>query len=324
MNSRAAAICALAVLLGGCMTTPPVHEAPKSPHRVVRVPSPAAAPAPLAPSLPAQDGPPRHEEIPPEIEKIPDAIPQAEEKSRYGNPDSYEVYGKRYQILRDTRGFHERGYASWYGKKFHGQRTSSGAPYDMFAMTAAHKTLPIPAYARVTNVANGKSVVVKINDRGPFHEGRIVDLSYAAALKLGMLGSGSTLVDLEVVAPDVATRAKVTASTEPLATAKVSASPPVPNPPVVAVSPGAPRAETSTTEPPRYLQAGVFNDAVNAVAFRDWLAADGVQPLLMKSETRNERWVYRVLIGPFANVAELDATRMRLKASDKPTVPVLD
>lgn len=198
MRSLAAiTLCCLAALLTGCggeavRPTPRAHA---------RAEPTAAAPAPV--NNPNQDGPPAPEEIPANVANIPDAVPQAEPKSSSGNPDSYEVYGDHYVILKDPRGYKERGYASWYGKKFHGKRTSSGEPYDMFKMTAAHKTLPIPCYARVTNLDNGRSVVVRINDRGPFHEGRIIDLSYTAAVKLGSLGKGSIPVEVEAIDPSM-------------------------------------------------------------------------------------------------------------------------
>jgi len=132
---------------------------------------------------------------------IPDAVPKAEPKSKYGNPESYVVFGKRYYTKGSSKGYVERGLASWYGKKFHGQRTSSGERYDMYAMTAAHKTLPLPTYARVTNVTNGRSAVVKINDRGPFHGNRIIDLSYSAARKLGVVAKGTAMVEIRAIDP---------------------------------------------------------------------------------------------------------------------------
>ena len=125
-----------------------------------------------------------------DVSKIPNAVPRHEPKSRYGNPASYVVFGKRYHVMNSSQGFVERGIASCYGTKFHGRRTSSGETYDMYAMTAAHKNLPLPTYVQVTNLKNGKSVVVKVNDRGPFHENRIIDLSYVAAIKLDIVRNG--------------------------------------------------------------------------------------------------------------------------------------
>ena len=149
--------------------------------------------------------PVRHSDGPPatavDVATIPDAVPRVEPRSRYGNPDSYEVYGKRYYVMNNSEGYVERGIASWYGKKFHGRRTSSGEAYNMYAMTAAHKSLPLPTYVEVINLENGRSVIVKVNDRGPFHENRIIDLSYAAASKLGIIGRGTGLVEVRAINP---------------------------------------------------------------------------------------------------------------------------
>ena len=134
------------------------------------------------------------------VSGVPDAVPRAEVKSRSGNPESYEVDGREYRVLETSEGFRETGIASWYGRDFHGRRTSSGEPYDMYQMTAAHKALPLPTYVRVTNLENGRSVVLRVNDRGPFIEGRVIDVSYVAAQRLGMVGSGTARV--EVVALD--------------------------------------------------------------------------------------------------------------------------
>jgi rare lipoprotein A len=137
---------------------------------------------------------------PANLASIPDAVPRNEPLHRYANRP-YEVFGKKYVPLASVQPFSQRGMASWYGKKFHGQKTSSGETYDMYKMTAAHPTLPIPSYVRVTSVSNGKSVVVRINDRGPFHAGRIIDLSYVAAYKLGYVGAGSAQVAVEALVP---------------------------------------------------------------------------------------------------------------------------
>lgn len=134
-----------------------------------------------------------------DIASIPDAVPRAEPRSKYGNPKTYVVANKTYRTLSASEGYLESGIASWYGTKFHGRRTSSGEPYDMHGMTAAHKTLPLPTYAEITNLQNGRKITVKINDRGPFHENRLIDLSYAAASKLGILATGTGLVEVRVV-----------------------------------------------------------------------------------------------------------------------------
>jgi rare lipoprotein A len=152
------------------------------------------------------DGPPRRtgSSYPPPASprELPDAVPRAEPPANRGNPESYVVLGKRYFVLPTNEGYSERGIASWYGTKFHGRSTSSGETYNMYEMTAAHKTLRLPAYARVTNLRNGRQVVVRVNDRGPFHDNRIIDLSYAAAQKLDMVGEGTALVEVAIVGPD--------------------------------------------------------------------------------------------------------------------------
>ena len=136
-----------------------------------------------------------------DLPDIPDAVPKVEPKSRYGNPASYVVFGKRYYTKASSDGHVERGLASWYGKKFHGRKTSSGERYDMYGMTAAHKTLPLPSYVQVTNLSNGRSAVVRVNDRGPFHGKRIIDLSYSAARKLGVVARGTAMVEVRSIDP---------------------------------------------------------------------------------------------------------------------------
>ena len=131
---------------------------------------------------------------------IPDAVPRQEPKSRGGNKN-YRIKGKSYRVLESSRGYKKRGIASWYGKKFHGHRTSNGEIYDMYQMTAAHKTLPLPSYVRVTHLKNGQSVIVRVNDRGPFHRNRLIDLSYVAAKKLGITATGTGVVEVEAINP---------------------------------------------------------------------------------------------------------------------------
>ena len=161
-------------------------------------------PAPQAPGKGGyykDDGP--GDQVPPNLAGIPDAEPKVEPLHRYANRP-YKVFGTQYVPLARVQAFRQQGAASWYGRRFHGNPTASGEPYDMYAMTAAHPTLPIPSYVRVTNPANGRSVVVRVNDRGPFHAGRIIDLSYAAAHRLGFVQAGSTRVELEAIVPEEA------------------------------------------------------------------------------------------------------------------------
>jgi rare lipoprotein A (peptidoglycan hydrolase) len=169
----------------------------------------APAPAPASPAPPVLS-------VPPAAASVPDAIPRLEPRARYGNPPFYDVFGKRYYVLSSSVGYRERGVASWYGPGFHKERTSTGEPYDMYGMTAAHKTLPLPAYVRVTNLQNGRSIVVRVNDRGPFVGNRIIDLSYTAAAKLDMLRNGTAMVEVRAIDPTVPPLPPVvTASTIP-------------------------------------------------------------------------------------------------------------
>ena len=136
-----------------------------------------------------------------DVSSVPDATPRIEPKSKYGNPPSYVVNGKRYYVMDSVKDYVENGIASWYGQKFHGRRTSSGETYDMYAMTAAHKSLPLPTYVEVRNLNNDKRVIVKVNDRGPFHDNRIIDLSYTAAAKLDIISKGTGLVEVRAIDP---------------------------------------------------------------------------------------------------------------------------
>ena len=174
----------LLLLAAGCSTTPPYQEpAPEPPRKG---------------GYYKDDGP--HDNPPPNFTEVPDAVPRAEPLHRFANRP-YSVFGREYVPLARLEAFRQRGLASWYGKRFHGQKTASGEVYDMYAMTAAHPTLPIPSYARVTHVGNSRSVVVRINDRGPFHPGRVIDLSYAAAARLGYIEAGSAHVEVESIVP---------------------------------------------------------------------------------------------------------------------------
>lgn len=222
------------------------------------------------------DGPPL-ENV--DISKIPDAVPKHEPISKYGNPASYEVFGKRYTTLTTSEGFVERGIGSWYGRKFHGQRTSSGEPYDMHAMTAAHKHLPLPTYARVTNLENGRSVVVKINDRGPFHEGRVIDLSYAAAVKLGYSDKGTAPVEVVALAPS---GASVSTKTMP---------------------------QTSNG---MFVQVGAFSSRDNAEQLQRQLAHVPA-PIDIKEDQNRSAFLYRVRIGPLASASSADAISQTLR-----------
>ncbi len=142
-----------------------------------------------------KDGPPT--EVPAGLDQAPDPVPTQAPKSPYGNPATYEVFGQVYSTMESAAGYEEEGVASWYGVKFHGRRTSSGETFDMFKLTAAHRSLPIPTYVRVTNLENGRQSLIRVNDRGPFHADRILDLSYGAAVKLGFADKGTVRIRIE-------------------------------------------------------------------------------------------------------------------------------
>jgi len=204
-------------------------------------------------------------------------VPRAEPRSRYGNPRSYVVNGKQYFTLSSARGFVQRGIASWYGPKFHGRRTSSGETYDMHKMTAAHKRLPLPTYVSVRNLATGREIVVRVNDRGPFHGDRILDLSYAAATELGIARRGTGRVEVRALEPGTPARSA--------------------------------RGDKHR-DPPRsgpaklFIQAGAFQAPANATRLRTRLAAVSRLPVRVRRAISNGRVMYRVWLGPVSSVEE--------------------
>jgi rare lipoprotein A len=247
-----------------------------------------------------RDGAPRR---PPDISKIPDPVPTYEPVSKRGNPSSYEVFGKRYTLLKQRFGYVEQGYASWYGTKFHGRLTSNGEVYNMYAMSAAHKTLPLPVYARVTNLENGKSVIVRINDRGPFHEDRIIDLSYSAAAKLDMLGKGTARVEVRTIDPRQPEMQAQVPETD-TSSHTVNSSQPVSEEEQV----------FTTGEKSRlYLQIASYGSHQAALAFRERMAAALQQPVEILMTQINGKPVYRVWVGPLNSLQEADAVSAKLK-----------
>jgi rare lipoprotein A len=235
---------------------------------------------------------------------IPDAVPRAEPRGTRGNPAFYEVFGKRYYVMASSEGWVERGTASWYGPGFHAASTSLGERYDMYAMTAAHKTLPIPCYAEVTNLHNGRKVVVRINDRGPFVGDRIIDLSYTAAAKLDMLLAGTAPVEIRVLAPGRNTAGSALPPATPVAPPARTA------PPVSVVN--APAAGVAGSAP-MFIQAGVFADHENARRRVEVLLAAGVELASLEELPRSDRTLHLVRVGPFASVEEFDLTMKQLR-----------
>ena len=316
-----AASLALALSLAGCSTVPPGA-------------APAASVPQQAPST-RPDGVPKRgggyykddgpgDNPPANLDDIPDAQPRAEALHRFANRP-YNVFGENYVPATAVQPFRQLGRASWYGRRFHGKPTSSGEPYDMYGMTAAHPTLPIPSYARVTHRASGRSVVVRINDRGPFHKGRIIDLSYAAAHRLGYVNVGSAEVEVEAILPD---------GVEMIATAR-------PVPPLRGRKPlllAAPSQAETTQEPvlplaaagpapladaPRgiFLQLGVFSSAASAEGFRG-MVRDAFAEFAERLEVLHDGSRYRLHLGPFASTdaARGDAERIARELKFRPFV----
>jgi len=279
--ARCLALATLA-LLAACASAPPRPAAPavaSTPELAPVVPPGAATPAPALP--PGAVPPP-----PANLASIPDAVPRIEPRSALGNPPFYDVMGKRYFVLANAEGYKERGVASWYGPTFHEKNASNGDAYDMYAMTAAHKTLPLPSYVRVTNLANGRSVVLRVNDRGPFVGNRIIDLSYTAAWKLDMLKQGTAFVEVEALTPGT------------LSTTAAAVAPPAP----------APLGSAATL----YIQAGAFGVEDNARRLADRLRAAGIPTVALREPVAPGR-LWRVRIGPVADVAAYDRILSQLQ-----------
>jgi rare lipoprotein A len=300
--------------LAGCFTTSPQKAG------AISNTEPPQAPPPITPQA------------------VPDAVPRVEPRSRYGNPPFYEVFGKRYYVLSSSVAYVERGVASWYGPGFHKVRTSTGELYDMNGMTAAHKTLPLPAYVRVTNLQNGRSIVVRVNDRGPFVGNRIIDLSYTAASRLDMLRNGTAMVEVRAIDPSAPSRdqglpllaaAPMAPPSGQAGAAAGSAPPAAPSPTTAtpataavlagsaaagAVSSGtAPVAPQGSSTPPAtatrpvlFVQAGAFADPANAERLAGRLRGGGYGKIFVRDDVIAGRKMYRVRIGPVPDVPEFD------------------
>jgi rare lipoprotein A len=306
-----AAALLLAATLAGCGTTPKAPPASTRPGGYYLDDGPGANP-------------------PANIDSIPEAVPRLEPLNR-GTARPYIVMGKSYAPMTELAPYNARGVASWYGRRYHGKLTSSGEPYDMYGMTAAHTTLPIPSYARVTNVKTGKSVIVRINDRGPFVEGRIIDLSYTAAHRLGVLAGGHALVDIETIIPGAAVPTIASAPPPPSPAPRPEAVPvaPAPGPsaadasPPAVPSPTPAAAQIPVTADPGgyYLQLGAFGSRDNAENFlarmraqMDWLA--GALHIFSRDG------LFRVHAGPYRVEAEArsDADRVSQALGVRPFV----
>src|SRR5579863_385217 len=257
-RERRGLLCAmfLAALLAGCASAP--QRQPQQPPPAVKLPRP-----------------------PTDISLIPNAVPRFEPRSPHGNPPFYDIDGRRYYVLATAEGYEATGVASWYGPTFDGLRTADGDRYDMYAMTAAHKTLPLPCYVRVTNLANGRSIVVKVNDRGPFVANRLIDLSYVAAAKLDMLATGTALVEVQAITPE-----------NPVELTRAAESPP----------------------PTLYLQVGAYAVEAHAESVVARLHAAGLAGAFVCGPPVALGNLYRVRIGPVSGVPEFDQLVARLAA----------
>lgn len=240
---------------------------------------------------------------PPDIDRIPDAVPRLEPLHR-GAARPYVVMGRRYTPMTSLQPYRARGIASWYGRRYHGKPTSSGEPYDMYAMTAAHPTLPIPSYARVTHLGNGRSVIVRINDRGPFIGGRLIDLSYTAAHRLGILERGSGPVEVEAILPGAEPAYAGTPPAEP----PPAAPEPAPEPPVTAAAP------VSTAGGAHYLQLAAFGSRANAESFLARVKAQA-QWLAHRLQLHAGEGLYRVQAGPYESREDALASAERIVQS---------
>ena len=287
----------------------------------------------------SQDGPPSVVADDPVKQAPINQIPKVEPLAKYGNPKSYEVFGKTYYTLPTSKGFVERGIASWYGKKFHGRLTSSREPYDMYAMTAAHTQLPLPTYVQVTNLKNGKHVVLRVNDRGPFHGNRVIDLSYAAAKKLEIIQQGTGLVEVRALDPrdyqqastqthraltheTQTNESRVHKETDQEAVSNGNGSTKDVN--LAVASKEVAQKQTTYADdaaimvsadgPKVYVQVGAFGERENADQLKNQLSALNLGNVSISSVIQNSKQLHRVRIGPLSTVESADNTVSELNA----------
>jgi len=303
-----------ALLLAACGSQPPrpVESRGETPAPILKPTERIAVPQKRGGGYYMDDGPGENEPAPEVLAAIPDAIPRIEPLHRFAN-NPYSVLGKDYTPMKSIKPYKVTGIGSWYGKKFHGQKTSSGEAYDMYAMTAAHPTLPIPSYVRVTSASNGKSVVVRVNDRGPFHSDRVIDLSYTAAWKLGYIGTGSGRVTVELIQPGSDMMlAKTEAAPVPVKAAEPILAKPTPEPVLSEAAPAPPGA---------YVQLGAFGNPDNAESFRSHMARE-FDELSDRMRLEPGGKVMRVQAGPFRDRAEAEAQAEKIRAATgvKPTI----
>jgi rare lipoprotein A len=311
---RALIVAGAAIALAGCGGSPTRESTEPAAKPPASKPAPQSRAAPRGGGYYLDDGP--GDSPPPDLDKLPDAEPRPEPLHRFAN-NPYSVFGREYVPAKTLAPYRVRGVASWYGRKFHGQPTSSGERYDMYQLTAAHPTLPIPSYARVTNVTNGRSVIVRVNDRGPFLHARVIDLSYAAAYKLGYVEAGSALVEVETIMPGMTVAAAPRRQTlgeltggEPRARTEPGA-PPAPQATETRLN-GEPVAPVTVDAAGVFLQLGAFSTQDNAEAFRQHVVR--MLPWLDRPVALQARdGVVRVQLGPYPDQIEALAVTERIR-----------
>ncbi|MDI5892620.1 septal ring lytic transglycosylase RlpA family protein [Halomonas rhizosphaerae] len=239
-------------------------------------------------------------EDPPDVAEVPDAVPRREARSRGGNKSPYEVWGKRYEVMAEARGYSRQGRASWYGEKFHGYATSNGEIYDMYKMSAAHRSLPLPSFVRVTSLDNGRSAIVRVNDRGPFHSDREIDLSYAAAARLGILEQGTGRVKVEAIDVErwIADNGDASRAGETSSPREASAS----------VASEAPR-DRPVAGGGVFLQVAALGSADGARQLKSRLEGEIDRPVRVASATG----LHRVQVGPLEDAGQVDPVREQLR-----------
>lgn len=295
--TRASALALITLVVAACSSTPK---------------SPGASSASRAGGYYKDDGPPTA--LPADLDRIPDAVPRDEPLHRFANRP-YNVFGVNYTPLTLLSPLKQRGVASWYGRKFHGQKTAIGETYDMFAMTAAHPTAPLPSYARVTHVRNGRSVIVRINDRGPFHPGRVVDLSYAAAHRIGVAQAGSGEVEFELLLPPQF----AVATAESAARAPTSAPAQASRSDSTDFLSSSANAQSIKGSQRFFVQLGAFGNFNNARAFQWRMAGElGSEPVV-----RQVNGLFRVQLGPFANRNDAEAAGLAAQQRVGTPLPIV-
>lgn len=314
-TSRISGLIALLALIGGCAS-----------NDTQRIDTPSSANQATAPASSAATSDGRYAMSgdayplePPDVTKVPDAEPRIEQPSSGGNRSTYEVWGKSYHVLPDATGYEKRGTASWYGEKFHGYATSNGEIYDMYKMSAAHRSLPLPTFARVTSLDNGQSVIVRVNDRGPFHSDREIDLSYAAAARLGFLDNGTGPVKVEAINPEqwLAERGRAGSAPTPAraqAPARVAAN----SAPAAAQPSSPPKPTQSGSSGEVYLQIAALGNQEGAQQLQRRL--QGEQPHDVRILSSAD--IYRVQVGPIRPGQETQA-RETLRQAGFPQVFVV-